>query len=102
MATHPSNPPWNLSGAELDRWLWAEMDPWADMLVTHDGIEIIAAHRRSAGRCGVCGDPVDLDVPRGRLQPTLDHIVPLSKGGNTERVNLQLAHRGCNSRKGNQ
>lgn len=108
MATHtPKSPwdrpdaPWHLSPAEWHRWLWEEMDPWADLLVTHNEIEIIAAHRRSDGCCGICGEPVDLEVPRGRLQPTLDHIVPLSKGGDTERVNLQSAHRGCNSRKGN-
>lgn len=30
---------------------------------------------------------------------TVDHIIPYSKGGKTEPVNGQLAHRGCNARK---
>lgn len=32
---------------------------------------------------------------------TLDHIVPLSRGGRHEPLNVRLAHMGCNSRKGN-
>jgi hypothetical protein len=27
-----------------------------------------------------------------------DHIVPVSKGGGDDRANVQIAHRGCNSR----
>ncbi len=32
--------------------------------------------------------------------PTIDHVVPLTLGGNDVRVNVQLAHFSCNSRKG--
>jgi hypothetical protein len=62
--------------------------------------EIAAAAERSGGLCMLCGEPVDLTVQSGRSQPTLDHILPQSKGGGHERENLQLAHRGCNSKKG--
>jgi 5-methylcytosine-specific restriction endonuclease McrA len=30
----------------------------------------------------------------------LDHIVPLSRGGTHEPSNVQLAHYGCNSKRG--
>lgn len=77
------------------------MDPHADYLVTHQWMEVVAAYRRSDGRCGLCGQPVDLKVMKGREQPSIDHIIPLSRGGLDERCNTQLAHCGCNSKKGN-
>jgi hypothetical protein len=46
------------------------------------------------GRCAICGDPMTFD------DATLDHIVPLSKGGPHTLSNLQIAHRVCNSVKG--
>jgi len=51
--------------------------------------------------CGLCGDWVDmnLEVPHPEA-PTIDHIVPLVRGGTDYRENLQLAHFLCNSRKG--
>jgi 5-methylcytosine-specific restriction endonuclease McrA len=51
--------------------------------------------------CGICDEPVDraLDVPHP-MAPTLDHIVPLAKGGKHIEANVQLAHFICNSRKG--
>lgn len=73
---------------------------WDDPLITDQRTELEAAHRRGDGKCGICGEPVDLAVPAGRWQPTLDHIHPRSKDGADERRNLQVAHRGCNSRKG--
>jgi 5-methylcytosine-specific restriction endonuclease McrA len=33
--------------------------------------------------------------------PTIDHIIPLSRGGVDGPVNVQAAHFGCNSRKNN-
>lgn len=80
-----------------------EVDPAADdPEVTDQWTELQAAFERAGGKCQICGDPVDLDLqtPK-RLKATLDHIVPVSRGGGDERANLQLAHFGCNSRKGN-
>jgi 5-methylcytosine-specific restriction endonuclease McrA len=34
------------------------------------------------------------------LAPTLDHIVPLARGGHHTRDNTQCAHFSCNTRKG--
>jgi 5-methylcytosine-specific restriction endonuclease McrA len=52
--------------------------------------------------CQVCGLWVDRDasVP-APLSPTLDHRIPLSKGGLHTPGNVQLAHFHCNSIKGN-
>ena len=32
---------------------------------------------------------------------TIDHIVPLSKGGSDDITNMQIAHSACNREKGN-
>lgn len=51
--------------------------------------------------CQLCGVPVDPElVWPDRLSASLDHIVPLSRGGFHSRENCQLAHLVCNIRKG--
>jgi len=57
---------------------------------------------RDGGKCGLCHRTVPArfgEAKPFREQPTLDHIVPISKGGTHERHNVQLAHQSCNSRK---
>ena len=51
--------------------------------------------------CGICGRDVDktLAYPHP-LSPVIDHIIPVSKGGNpSDLSNLQLSHMGCNRQK---
>jgi len=38
-------------------------------------------------------------VPHAKA-PTVDHVVPVSEGGDDTRANVQLAHFRCNSVKG--
>lgn len=45
--------------------------------------------------CSLCGLPVKDE------EKTIDHIIPLSRGGTNECSNLQIAHSSCNKRKGN-
>ena len=51
--------------------------------------------------CGICGKPVDFSYKNPHpLAPTVDHIIPVSKGGHPSDIsNLQLAHRCCNRQK---
>lgn len=51
--------------------------------------------------CAICGKPVDFSLKYPHpLSPTIDHIIPLAKGGHPSDIdNLQLAHRCCNRRK---
>lgn len=59
--------------------------------------------KRDKGICKICGEPTDSDDITGghigRLYPTLDHIIPLSKGGTHTWNNVQLAHMACNAGK---
>jgi len=59
-------------------------------------------YERDGGRCGICGDGVERSIrwPDQRA-PSIDHIVPITRGGTDEAANLQLAHLRCNQAKGN-
>lgn len=51
--------------------------------------------------CGICGNPVDKSLKwPNPLSPTVDHIIPIIKGGHPNDLhNLQLAHWCCNRQK---
>lgn len=56
---------------------------------------------RDGWLCGICSDVVDPErAYPDPLSPSLDHILPLSMGGAHSLANTQLAHLGCNVRKG--
>lgn len=54
--------------------------------------------KRDHYRCGLCHKRVAMTktVPHAKA-PTIDHIIPLSKGGDDIKANVQLAHFICNS-----
>lgn len=60
---------------------------------------------RDGNRCQICGcECNDQDLTYGcwgPTYPTIDHIVPLSKGGNHTMENVQLACARCNTKKSN-
>ena len=53
-----------------------------------------AVFERDGWLCGICGESVR------REDATLDHIVPIARGGTHEPSNVRLAHGLCNSRRG--
>ncbi|UJR81468.1 HNH endonuclease [Sandaracinus amylolyticus] len=53
----------------------------------------------AGGRCLGCGEMVNL-IENHPLQATLDHVVPLARGGRHVLANVQLLCRACNQRKG--
>lgn len=68
-----------------------------------DAITLKALVKRDNGICKICGKPTnESDITNGhigRLYPTLDHIIPISKGGTHTWDNVQLAHMSCNAGK---
>jgi ATP adenylyltransferase len=71
---------------------------WDYRLIDNSGINDILRFRvlkESKGRCALCGAS-NKEVPLH-----IDHIIPRSKGGNTEYENLQALCEKCNCTKGN-
>lgn len=57
-------------------------------------------YERDHWQCGLCGKRVDKRLkPPHLMSASLDHIVPLAKGGAHTRQNVQCAHWLCNTRK---
>jgi 5-methylcytosine-specific restriction endonuclease McrA len=56
---------------------------------------------RDCGVCQTCRDLVAKDYRNPERWPELDHIIPLSRGGDSSEENLQLLCRHCNRSKGN-
>lgn len=64
-------------------------------------IDVQAVYERDGWRCHLCRRVVD----RGLVYPhpqsaSIDHLVPLSRGGAHEPANVALAHLSCNRRRG--
>ncbi|MFE3429810.1 HNH endonuclease [Streptomyces sp. NPDC059171] len=55
-------------------------------------------YERDQWTCQLCREPVARDqvVPHPQA-PTIDHIIPLARGGTHEPANVQLAHYWCNT-----
>lgn len=71
-------------------------------------ITLYALFKRDKGRCHICGGECDWNDHRyinnrfvcGNNYPTIDHVIPLAKGGMHSWDNVRLAHHNCNSIKG--
>ena len=65
-----------------------------------EDVKPLRVYARDGWRCHICGLKVDQRLSglhqRG---PTLDHLIPLSKGGQHSYDNVALAHRVCNTKK---
>lgn len=67
-------------------------------------VEIFSAreiYERDNWTCQLCGLPLDRGARApDSMSPSIDHAIPLSRGGEHSRANTQAAHLGCNVRKG--
>lgn len=68
---------------------------------TVESINRLEVFERDGWICGICGVAIDPQARWPESQfASVDHVVPLSKGGTHTLENLQAAHLGCNLRKG--
>lgn len=64
-------------------------------------ITLSRLYRRDGGVCRACGKELSFDKdPNDPEYPSIDHIIPLSKGGLHQWDNVQLMCRRCNWEKG--
>lgn len=62
----------------------------------------LAIYDRDGWECQICSRDVEPALhPNHTFAATLDHIIPRSLGGSDDPENLRLAHRICNSARGN-
>jgi len=74
-------------------------------LKCHSNKSLKDLYIRDKGICHICNKKCDYNdyIVRGKTiicgnnYPSIDHIIPLSKGGTDEWNNIKLAHRWCNS-----
>lgn len=71
-------------------------------------ISIKSIMDRDGDKCHICGEPCDCrdyiftsagHFVAGSNYPSIDHLVPVSKGGTHTKGNVKVAHRRCNSLK---
>lgn len=80
----------------------------ANVMVDKD-ITVEGLFRRDKGICYICGGRCDFEdytvrgkyIITGDWYPSIDHVIPISKGGTHSWDNVMLAHRRCNSVKSN-
>lgn len=76
-------------------------------IVVDKDINLYALFKRDKGTCYLCGKECDWNdyivrdstVICGDFYPSIDHVIPLSKGGAHSWNNVKLAHRKCNCNK---
>ena len=65
-------------------------------------ISIERLMKRDKNICYLCGDCVDINLdPNHNYYPSIEHVIPVSKGGTHTWDNVKLAHRKCNYLKSN-
>lgn len=64
-------------------------------------VDRVVVFERDGWTCQLCGELCDRDaqVP-DRRAPTVDHVIPLARGGLHSYANVQTAHLSCNASKG--
>lgn len=65
-----------------------------------NSINLQALYKRDKGICWLCGKPCDMSLDgNDNYYPSIDHIIPIARGGKDRWDNVKLAHRICNTLK---
>lgn len=67
-----------------------------------EDVDPLVIAKRDKYKCHICRKRVNMDLENtNKYSKTMDHLIPVSLGGDHTYANIRLAHRICNSRKGN-
>lgn len=123
LRSQESNPPCSVEGCERPTMarglcgshystLWLQENPekllarrktrksFLDAAQTCDVIDRDVLLERDNWTCGICGERIDPSLKHpDRMSYQVDHIVPISKGGDHSWANVQAAHFHCNAGK---
>lgn len=68
------------------------------MITIRNAVKLLNILKYGSLTCELCKCPIER---KKKYKLSFDHIIPISKGGNGDFENLQIAHYICNARKGN-
>lgn len=69
--------------------------------VPYESINRLRIYERDGWRCGICTKQIDQELKHPHpMAVSLDHIVPISRGGGHLKTNVQASHWQCNIDKG--
>lgn len=89
-----------------NRYKWRKADTVRRMMIKNNGridycISLDRLYRRDKGLCHICESKVDMNLnSNDNMYGSIDHVMPIAKGGTHTWDNVKLAHRICNSIKG--
>lgn len=73
----------------------------ARLSVEAESISVAGVVDRYGNDCSICGDVIDMRLTRPDLMSfSIDHVVPLGRGGSHTYANVAPAHLLCNMQKG--
>lgn len=91
---------WKRKGREENRGHVQKVKAQKYGTATED-IDPVRLFQRDSWTCQLCGELIDAELSHPHpLAATIDHVVPLSKGGSHTWGNVQAAHFRCNNKKG--
>lgn len=77
------------------------MKPFTPIAGLDHGLAKVWMWIRQDGKCLLCGEPIDLTIPRNQYgAASVEHKWPVSRGGTNGSQNRALTHWECNKRRG--
>jgi 5-methylcytosine-specific restriction endonuclease McrA len=65
-------------------------------------VDRLTVYERDGWICQICMSPIDRELKfPARMSPSVDHIVPVSHGGDHSYENVRASHLTCNIKRGN-
>lgn len=98
---YEEQPHWRIKYPEQGPLVDARRRMRMEQAVRGEPFSAVQVYERDRWMCQLCLEPIDPAIAwPHRMSPSVDHIIALSRGGEHALDNVQAAHLGCNSSKG--